>query len=492
MKKLLRFFQDSTIQNKLMMMVMLVTFVTLLMTCLTFITYDVITVRQSTVKELQLLGSVIGKRVAPALEYSKPIKALDTLTDLQSKASVRLACLYAADSKKLTEFHQGQEILSCPDKPEQGYHFQGKYLTLSQDIFSLSGNYVGALVIIADMREISQHLVQFGISIIILILIAMLIAYFMTRAVQKAISFPILSLTDTAKAVRSSRDYDIRAEKFYNDELGVLADSFNEMLSDIQHRDTTLQKVNQDLEHANKLKELWISNIGHEIRTPIHGILQISHFGVLECEKEKPDIPSFANFFARLYKSGVRLGKLIEGLLDFQKMKAGKCRLTFAEADIDQLIHEVVDELYPQITTKSLQIHHHPPACPTVSTFDADNIYHVISNIVGNATKFSPQNGRIEILISNSPVDDARPDGVAIAVKDYGVGIPEGEEEEIFDTFTQSSKTYDGSGGTGLGLSIAREIVLLHHGRIFARNNVEGAGATFTFILPRVQAKADE
>ena len=105
-------------------------------------------------------------------------------------------------------------------------------------------------------------------------------------------------------------------------------------------------------------------------------------------------------------------------------------------------------------------------------------------NLLVNAIKFSPENGLIEILFDTTQMENGA-NGIAVSVKDYGLGIPEGEEEDIFDTFTQSTKTYKGTGGTGLGLSISREIVELHGGHIFARNNGKGIeGSTFTFIIP--------
>ena len=514
-------------------MVMLVTFIALFLTCMMFITYDVITVRQNMVNELSLVSDIIGKRTAPALEYSVDTKALENLADLKSKPSVRLACLYVASEKKLAEFHQGQEMFSCPDHPSKGYQFEGKYLTLSQDVFTTTGTHVGSIYILADLREISEHLVKFGFGVTYVIITVMLIAYFITLSVQKAISNPILTLTNTAKAVRKEGHYAVRAQRFYNDEIGILADSFNDMLGEVQKRDSelkeanetledqvkkrtekivesnialkksnqekevakqalekshsTLEKVNKDLEHAITLKDLWIANIGHEIRTPIHQIISMLQFAFSDFESGKTDAITTLRYLKNGIKSSERLKKLIECLLDFEKLRSGKEKLNFQEADMYQEIRDLADVLEPSIAKKNIKLQIHEPTCNTVFRFDKDKISHVISNIISNAVKFSPNDAMIEVTVESASVDDKNPDGIAVSVRDRGVGIPEGEEAEIFETFVQSTKTYDGTGGTGLGLSISQEMVRLHHGRIFARNNEDMIGATFTFILPRHQ-----
>ena len=485
--------KQSSIKRKLMEMGMVTSIIAVLLTCTLFVAYGIMGTRKSVINELLLASQMINNRAGAALVWGDRETAQQSLDDLKVKNSIRVACIYDQTGHIYGSYLSDTKSI-CPDSSLEGIASIGwQKLSLYHSI-SFNDRTVGTLYIESDIRDITKEIPSYvGFAIILLSGISG-IAYIISSYYQRLIAKPILHLEETAHLIINLGQYNIRATKFDNDEVGRLADRFNDMLSVVQERDNALkmtvaklEKSNQDLEHATKLKELWISNIGHEIRTPIHGILQISHYGVLECEKEKPDISSFSNFFSRLYKSGVRLGKLIEGLLDFQKMKTGKYRIHFQETDIVPLIQEVIEELHPFISEKEIQIQWHPITCSTVFSFDGDNIYHVISNIIGNAIKFSPHCGTIDISVTSSPLDESKPDGVSIAIKDNGVGIPEGEEEAIFDTFTQSSKTYNGSGGTGLGLSIAREMVLLHHGRIFAKNNNGEEGATFIFILPRTQ-----
>jgi signal transduction histidine kinase len=116
---------------------------------------------------------------------------------------------------------------------------------------------------------------------------------------------------------------------------------------------------------------------------------------------------------------------------------------------------------------------------------DPGKIMQVLRNLLSNAVKFSPAGGTIELTVGQGE------SGLVVSVGDQGLGIPEGEQQTIFDKFIQSSKTRTGAGGTGLGLAICREIIMAHHGRIWAENRPEG-GAVFFLELPRQMAPDGE
>ena len=474
-----------------MVMVMTIILVILSLQFFSFLVYGVyFSTRQAIVSEIDLVARGISKRLIPVMLFEDDKQGREILSDAGVKDSIVAACLYNNKGNLFADFYQTSKKTSahCPTSPPSfmGFSYTLRSITLHQEINAAAGNKVASLYIVSDTRQMEDKLVGTSIWALLFLMVAFVLSYVAVRKANHIITTPILSLAKVAETV-GRNDYNVRAKKYYNDESGMLADAFNTMIGQVEVTVAELEKTNQDLKHATQLKDIWISNIGHEIRTPIHGVLQISGIGMWECGKEQPDISSLIHYFSRIKQSANRLCKLIEGLLDFQKMKAGKTILIVETADISLLIGQLIDELHPAISAKDIHIQLHPPECSPVFTFDTNGIGHVITNIVSNAVKFSPIGGTIEVSITSAPVDDDTPDGVAISVKDSGVGIPEGEEDIIFDTFTQSSKTYTGAGGTGLGLSIAREMVQLHHGRILARNNKGEEGATFIFILPRQQ-----
>jgi signal transduction histidine kinase len=494
MKKILHLFQNSTIKKKLMMMGMFVTFVTLLMTCSVFITYDVLSVRQSMVKELSLLIDVIGKRTAPALQYSQIEKAKDNLTDLKSKASVQLACLYTADGQKLTEFHQGQETLTCPiDAPNIISRFSGDFLSLSQEIFSSKGNRVGSIYVQADLREIKEHLLQFGLSITALIIVTLLIVYSITLAVQRIISSPILELTDAAKMVHTKGHYAIRVKRNYNDEVGILADTFNEMLNAVQQRDIELKNTNENLENrvkertqdleiskaraeaANQAKSEFLRNMSHEFRTPLHGMRNFSSFGIDGAESAERS--TLKRYFEKIDQMTTRLTGLTEGIMEAAHMENGTGVFALAKHDIAKTCSEVIAEQQATIAKKGVNVILHEPEQPVKVIYDRNKIFQVLVNVLGNAVKFTPPGKNIVFDIYR---DDKE---FKVTVTDQGVGIPEAELEDIFKKFVQSSRTKTDAGGTGLGLNICKGIIAGHEGKIWAENNAEG-GATLSFAIP--------
>ena len=516
MRQLLKKFYNSSITRQIMIIVMgAVSFILCLGFLFFLIFYVYRDTRQTIADGVDMVARTISGRIPPVMIFKEEQEAKKVISEAAKiKDSVILVCLYTNQGGLLTGYDRGNnKKTTCPSLPpeQKGFIYKFSTIALNQDVLSPNGDKVASYYIVSDTRQVREKFISSSIGILIFLSAASTICYLAVRKAKYVITRPILNLVRAAEAVKHN-NYSVRATKIYNNEVGILADSFNGMLNEVQLRDMELKQSNEqleeavrirtidlqstieqrekayeDLEHATKLKEIWIANIGHEIRTPVHGILQVSKFIIDELGKVNPDIPSVINFATRVHKAAIRQSKLIEGLLDFSKLSAGKTRLIFKENDIYEIAKDLVDELNPQIAKKEADVVIHEPSCQTNFIFDKGGIEHIITNIIGNAVKFSPQGGKVEVFITNSPVDDEHPDGVSVSVKDYGVGIPESELEEIFDTFNQSSKTYDGSGGTGLGLSIAREMVLLHRGRIFAKNNEGESGATFTFIIPREQ-----
>ena len=523
----------SSIKRKLIKMSMATSIISVLLTCMLFVAYGIVNTRGQVINELSLLSEMISNRASGAIDWGDKKDVQSSLNDLKIKDSVRVACIYD-NTGKIFASYLGDGKSTCPTSPSKGVKSIGWQRLSFYNSILFNGISTGTIYIESDIRDFTKEIPNYiGFAIILLGVIGV-IAYILSSHYQRLISNPILHLVEATRHIVTDGQYNIRAKKFDDDEVGILTDSFNEMLGVAEQRDqalkeanetledqvkkrteklvesnialeesnqekevakqeleksnSTLEKVNKDLEHAITLKDLWIANIGHEIRTPIHQIISMLQFAFADFESGKTDAISTLKYLKNGIKSSERLKKLIECLLDFEKLRSGKEKLNFLEADMYQEIRDLADILEPSIAKKNITLQIHEPTCNTVFPFDKDKISHVISNIISNAVKFSPNDAIIEVTVESAPVNDECPDGIAVSVRDQGVGIPDGEEAEIFETFVQSTKTYDGTGGTGLGLSISQEMVRLHHGRIFARNNGDTIGATFTFILPRHQA----
>ncbi|UCC94424.1 MAG: PAS domain-containing protein [Candidatus Omnitrophota bacterium] len=237
------------------------------------------------------------------------------------------------------------------------------------------------------------------------------------------------------------------------------------MLSDI-----TRQK------ELDNLKASFVSNVSHELRTPLIAVdksltlLLDKTAGPLSSEQEQ-----FLSIASRNLK---RLSILINDLLDISKLEAGKMELHYQSVSIKKVINEAVESFTNWAETKSIKLTKRIQDGIPEMNIDPNKIIQVLNNLIGNALKFTPDNGEITIEANTAK------GAVQISVKDTGSGIPQGDIPKIFDKFYQTAERAPTDiSGTGLGLSIAKEIVDLHGGDIWVESN-KSEGATFIFTLP--------
>jgi len=247
----------------------------------------------------------------------------------------------------------------------------------------------------------------------------------------------------------------------------------------VEERTREFKKAKEEAELANKTKSEFLANISHELRTPMHGILNYSQFGIHRIKKVPKE--KLLNYFIEIEDSGQRLLMLLNDLLDIAKLEAGKITYMMEKNDIGKQINSVINELMVMSSKKNVQVttsilHENP-----VLMFDQNRITQVLYNLLANAIKFSNPGGTIRF--ETLTVEKSGLLFLQIEIADQGIGIPEQELSTIFDKFIQSSKTKTGAGGTGLGLAICKQIIEDHGGKIWAKNNPED-GAIFRFTLP--------
>lgn len=241
-------------------------------------------------------------------------------------------------------------------------------------------------------------------------------------------------------------------------------------------------------EEANRAKSSFLASITHEIRTPLHGILSFSELGVAKAEIIDAD--KAGKYFSTINSSGKRLLRLLNDLLDFAKMEAGKMEYSFNKIELYSLATIVIDEFQGMITEKRMELICEQPDFSTVVLGDGTRVSQVIANLISNAIKYSDTDSKIEIIFSNAEIcginEEKSVPAIQFDVIDNGIGMEKSEIESVFEKFMQANSGKKRHiGGTGLGLAISREIVNAHCGEIFAANNPEG-GAIFTVKLPHV------
>lgn len=257
----------------------------------------------------------------------------------------------------------------------------------------------------------------------------------------------------------------------------------------VNERTREVEEARDAAVRANRAKTEFLTNMSHELRTPLHGILSFARLGgdnVLKKDgfpKEKT-----AQYFQRIQQSGERLLVLLDDLLDLSRLEAGKMRYEMTECDIDLIAESAISDLSALALSKSLRVAVDSRTSDTRVWGDTMRLGQVLRNLIGNAIKFSPDGGRIAIVIDATEWEGHNV--AMLSVLDEGVGIPPEELGAIFNKFVQSSKTKSGAGGTGLGLAICKRVIADHHGVIWAENRSEG-GAAFCVLLPRKAPLSD-
>ncbi len=487
---------NKPVRHKLMVMLIFMAIVTAVITGGGYVAYDIYTVRQSLLAELNLLANIIGKRSAPALQFfGDQEKAKENLLVLAEKPSVVLGCLYNNEGVVLANYIQPGTKFTCPDaRPALGYMYADGDVAVHQQIYSVGEKLVGTIYLRSDMREIKEHVTQILIVTAALSAGILFFAYILAYRIQDIISEPVTELTKTAQRIQEKRDYTTRAQKYYNDEIGSLAESFNAMLDEIQKQDRALkfakdhleeevQKRTSDLAKALKVKSDFLSNMSHEIRTPIHGVINYADF-LIKDWKEMGDEERLQTAH-KLKRASGRLNELINNLLDLSKLEVADIAYDKREHMLSDIVRMIIDETEGLRRTKHIGIEFEVVGHEQSVICDRARIAQVITNLIGNAIKYS-HGGTLRAKVWHGEI--RTPVGlnalaVSFSISDEGVGIPEDEIEMIFEKFVESSRTRSNAGGTGIGLAISREIIQAHGGRIWAQNNAE-KGSTFTFILP--------
>ncbi len=248
-----------------------------------------------------------------------------------------------------------------------------------------------------------------------------------------------------------------------------------------------------ELEQLDKLKTQFLSMASHELRTPltaVSGFMQIARRRMSRMAGAN-DIPTPWRDEAQksdetlemANRQAKKLARLIDELLDVSRLQQGRVEMRLAEIDLADVVREVAERM--RLLSKGHEIEAQiEGAAPIVA--DRDRIEQVFENLVGNAIKYSPDSGRIDVLLR------VNGSNAIVSVRDQGIGVAPGEVEKIFGLFYRSpDPRADHVGGLGLGLYISREIVSRHHGKLWAERNAD-AGTTFHVTLPLANVRSRE
>lgn len=226
----------------------------------------------------------------------------------------------------------------------------------------------------------------------------------------------------------------------------------------------------------DKLRQDFIANVSHELRTPISMLQGYSEAIVDNIAESQEDKQEMAKI---IYDESLRMGRLVNELLDLARMEATQIQLNFEDVNLFSFINRIIRKFQGLAKEKDISLSSDIIDKDLHLSFDPDRIEQVLTNLIDNAFRHTPVDGSVNLVI----IDEDK--GITMEVIDSGSGIPEDDLPFVFERFYKADKARTrGRAGTGLGLAIAKNIIEGHHGRISVQSKLDH-GTTFSFFLPR-------
>jgi len=504
----MRGIHDISIKRKMIFIIMLTSVVALLLTSMVYVIYDLITLRQTMLQNITMLSEIIGANSTAALTFNDQKSAEENLEAFKANPHIAASCIYNNEGMVFAKYVRSDmtDRLSLPAAQDEGYHFGSDYLTMFRRV-DLNSKPIGSVYVQYDLEELHSRMRNYAGIVFIVVLAVSLVTFILSSKLQRVISGPILSLAETARLISREKRYSLRADKRGQDEIGVLIDGFNDMLSEIQLRDAKLERQRENLEVQVAERTAELRDANEELQTEMKertkaedelikarrlesiGLLAggIAHdFNNLltaivgNISLAKMTVPPESKVFGRLIeaeKASMRARDLTQQLLTFAKGGA-PIKKTVSIAEL------LIDSASFALSGSNVKCSFDLPSDLWPADIDEGQISQVINNLIINADHAMTGGGLISVRAENLVIGDVDSmplnagNYIKISVEDHGSGIPEDLLPKIFDPyFTTKPK------GTGLGLTTCYSIIKRHDGLITAESQLD-KGSTFYIYLP--------
>lgn len=492
-------FENLPIRQKLMAIVLGTSGVVLLIVCSTFLGYEFVTFRQSSVQQLSTLGEIIATNSTAALAFSNRDDATEVLAALAAEHHVVNACLYDKQGRLFVRYPSSSLEAAFPSSPgPDGYHFAAGYLVGFAPVTQVQGQRLGTLYIRSDLGALYDRLRLYGGIAVLAIIGSSLVAFTLSRKLQQQISRPILSLAEAARAVSDRRDYSVRARRFGDDELGVLTAAFNDMLGQIEAQNLALQRAYDDLRQTQqaitqqeRLRALgqMASGIAHDIN---NAISPASLYTESLLEREPNLSARTREYLTTIQRAIDDVAQTVSRLREFYRQR--EPQLMLVPVNLNQMVEQVVEltrahwEDMAQQRGVAILMKMDLSFEPTAVLGVESEIREALTNLVFNAVDAMPEGGTLTLrtALMHDQNIEGKPERTSFAgveVSDTGVGMDEETKRRCLEPFF----TTKGERGTGLGLAMVYGMMRRHDAKIEI-DSAPGSGTTMRLLFPLPEA----
>lgn len=487
-----------SISNKLMVVVMSTTFIALLVYGVAMLAYDLRAYHDALLKDLATQANIIAEVSAPALEFNDPVTAKENLDLLRTRPSILRAALFTAEGERFAEYNsRNEQRTDWPTSPQlsAGLAIDGNRIQVWQPV--VKNNQTLGTVYIRARYEVQARLVSYLIILGCVMGASLGLALLIAIWLRGALTKPIFAVTNVARQVMQSRDFSLRAEKFTEDEIGVLVDAFNDMLREVERRATALEASNRSLEHemterqaaedalrlADRRKDEFLATLAHELRNPLAPLTN----GLRILRLSKDDAEALETAQGVMERQLKQMVRLVDDLLDVSRITTGKLTISKVHIDVQSVMRDAIESSGSFIDSCGQKLFVEMP--PEALYVDADpvRLAQVFSNLLNNAAKYTDRGGRISF---KAQLADGN---IVVSITDNGIGLAPDAASKIFDMFTQIDQSLERAhAGLGVGLALSKHLVELHGGNLSVSSEGPGFGCTFSVNLEVAQHSSDK